>query len=93
MKSRSQRSADVAAHLPCVYENGSTSMGLRIGVVVSFFSNQMNCDQVVQSRKESFSSRHNIARVKWSSDHPCTNHIHESVIICATTFDPNVHVI
>ena len=65
-------------------------MGLRIGVVVSFCSNQMNYDQVVQSRKESFSSRQNIAQVKWYFDHPSTNHIHESVIICATTFNPNV---
>ena len=31
-------------------------MGLRIRVVVSFCSNQINYDQVVQCRKESFSS-------------------------------------
>ena len=30
LKSISHRSAVVSAHLPCVYENGSTSMGLRI---------------------------------------------------------------
>ena len=50
----------------------------------------MNYDQVVQSRKESFSSLHNITQVKWCSDHPRTNHIHESVIISASTFDLNV---
>ena len=38
LKSRSQRFAVVSAHWPHVYENGSTSMGLRIGVVVSFHS-------------------------------------------------------
>ena len=56
LQSRSHRSAVVFAHLPCVYENGSTSMGLRIRVVVSFFRIQMNYDQVLQSKKESFSS-------------------------------------
>lgn len=87
-KSRSQRSAAVAAHWPGVLGiDISGEAPVRIGTVVSFIRHSATLKDKTSDTSLVLTRVHVLARVNWFTEHPQRNCFHPSIILLANTYD------
>lgn len=84
-QSRSQRSAAIIAHWPGVISiDENAEAPVRVGVLTSVFRHSAT---IKENTSMTLTTRaHVFAKVKWLEDHPYRHHLHQSVIISATTY-------